>query len=36
MWKHTTFEMNINKVLIEKFKKYAKVGGAVLAEIKEK
>jgi len=27
MWQHTTLEMDINKALVEKFKKYAKLGG---------
>jgi len=27
MWKYTTLEMDMNKTLIDKFKKYAKVGG---------
>jgi len=27
MWKQTIFEINMNKELIEKFKKYAKIGG---------
>lgn len=27
MWKYTTLEMDINKTLIDKFKKYAKIGG---------
>ena len=27
MWKYTTLEMDMNKALIDKFKKYAKIGG---------
>ena len=27
MWKYTTLEINANKALVDKFKKYAKVGG---------
>jgi len=29
MWKYTTLEMDMNKTLIDKFKKYSKVGGVV-------
>ncbi|MCF6309988.1 MAG: DUF308 domain-containing protein [Sulfurimonas sp.] len=29
MWKYTPLQMDINKVLVDKFKKYAKVGGAL-------
>ena len=30
MWKYTTLEMDMNKALIDKFKKYAKIGGDTL------
>jgi len=29
MWKYTTLEMDMNKALVEKFKKYAKIGGVL-------
>ncbi len=29
MWKYTTLEMGMNKALIGKFKKYAKIGGVI-------
>ena len=29
MWKYTTLEMDMNKALVDKFKKYSKVGGII-------
>ncbi len=29
MWKYTTLEMDMNKTLVDKFKKYSKVGGTI-------
>ena len=29
MWKYTTLEMDMNKTLVDKFKKYSKIGGSL-------